>query len=469
MLLSAATIRSAPLCVLLALLAGSARSQEVTEPPDAAELVRAVRRSENWIHDVNSFYLRIESTWTKTPKGIVARRAELKEQFPDAVLDPNRWTGLRPHSRDRIEIAFDGKRLRYLRDDPNTSRTERVWDGSLAVSHENTMTRYQEHFVLDNEPNRIFRHLWSDLSWLRAQPHSFWWQPIDTGRQLDFFGRPEHFTFVGRESFRERGCYVLEYDVRGEVRGLTFRWHVGARNRRLRGIAHVRSARVTLQHWLDDYQEMAPGCWFPMTQGYAFYDSDESGPMYLRSQRDSKVVEIRINEPLPDDFFHIELKEGVKVLDDRGAEFRSYVYVPEPPKLLGQPIGDFNDITFERKPAAMHNRPLLICFCDTNQRPSRHCLRQLAAKADYLGEQGIAVLVIQAEESDEPIPNAGTSFTVGRIRNNHKQVRFTWGVRSLPWLILTDRNHVVRAEGISPAEVRDKLEEFDSSATSGMK
>ena len=438
--------------VLAVLLGPVLYAQELPDAPSAAALVRAVRQSENWIHDVNSFYVRIESTWTKTPKGIAARQAEIKEQFPDAVLDPNRWTGLRPHSRDWIEIAFDAKRLRYLRDDPNTSRTERVWDGKLAVSHENYMTRHQEHIYLANQPNDIFQSLLFHLSWLRAQPHSFWWEPTDIGKSMDSFGRPEDFKLVKRKVFRRSNRHVLEY--RGKW--FTTRWYIDTKDGRLRGIAHVRNGRVTLRHWLDDYQKIIPGCWFPMTQGYASYHRDESGQMYLRFRRDMKVVEIRVNEPLPNEMFHIELKEGVEVQDHRGQEFRRYVYVPEPPKLLGRRIGDFNDITLDCRIEQLHDKPLLICFCDANQRPSRHCLRQLADKAAYLREQSIAVLIIQAEPSDEPSANAHKSFTVGRIRNHHKQVRFTWGVRSLPWLILTDANHVVAAEGFPLDELAEK-------------
>ena len=38
------------------------------------------------------------------------------------------------------------------------------------------------------------------------------------------------------------------------------------------------------------------------------------------------------------------------------------------------------------------------------------------------------------------------------------KTRFTWGVRSLPWLILTDAKHVVRAEGFALTELDDKIE-----------
>jgi hypothetical protein len=206
-----------------------------------------------------------------------------------------------------------------------------------------------------------------------------------------------------------------------------------------------------------------------MTQGYAIYDADETSHLYVHSRRDMKIVEVCVNEPLPEALFHVTLKEGVEVQDDRGQELRRYIYVPEPPEVLGRTIVDFNNITLNCRIEQLHDKPLLICFCDANQRPSRHCLRQLSNRAKSLGAQNITVLVIQAEPSDEPSASAHESFTVGKIHNHHKQVRFTWGVRSLPWLILTDRNHIVRAEGIPPGEIQKRIEQLGSSATSDRK
>ena len=37
-----------------------------------------------------------------------------------------------------------------------------------------------------------------------------------------------------------------------------------------------------------------------------------------------------------------------------------------------------------------------------------------------------------------------------------------WGVQSLPWLILTDKDRVVRAEGFQLAELDKKLQELDA-------
>ena len=37
------------------------------------------------------------------------------------------------------------------------------------------------------------------------------------------------------------------------------------------------------------------------------------------------------------------------------------------------------------------------------------------------------------------------------------KTRFTWGVKALPWLILTDKQHTVRAEGFNINELDDKI------------
>lgn len=49
-------------------------------------------------------------------------------------------------------------------------------------------------------------------------------------------------------------------------------------------------------------------------------------------------------------------------------------------------------------------------------------------------------------------------FPVGMLQDDAEKIRFAWGVRSLRWLLLIDRNHVVTAEGFAVSEMGDKLE-----------
>ena len=50
------------------------------------------------------------------------------------------------------------------------------------------------------------------------------------------------------------------------------------------------------------------------------------------------------------------------------------------------------------------------------------------------------------------------SFEVGMIEGNDEKIRFNWGVKSLPWLILADEKRVVEAEGISIGDVDKRFE-----------
>jgi hypothetical protein len=456
---------AAGLMSILMLPAAHASEKTAEQSPTAAELVRAVRQGENWIHDVNSFYFRFESTWTNTPEGIKTRRAELEKQSPGKALSPAQLADLRPQTQHRFEIAFDKKRLRYLRDEPGDSFTLRVWDGRQAAYHENYIRYSKEQYGLAAEPNEMFRNHFGDLSWLRAQPHSFWWQRIDTQSQLDFFGRPEHFKMVRRETFRGTDCHVLEYETRGRFAGLILRWYVGAKDHRLYGDEVLRDGQPSSQYWLADYRQVAPGRWFPMIQGYALYDRDESGRTYMSAHRDSRAVEVHLNKQLSDELFTIELRAGAEVADSRFGPVRIYRYTPDPPDMVGKSIPGFEGIQLDGEPNALNGKPLLLCFWDPDQRPSRRCLRRLAEQAPRLGKRGIVLVAIQSAKADSRASGPWAEelhdhCRTGAIQGDSSQILFTWGVRSLPWLIFADAGHIVRAQGFRADELDEKVKEW---------
>ena len=74
--------------------------------PNAAELVRAVRESENWLHRIDSLRLRIEGKWSHPPESVAARYAKLKKQSPDQEPDPNSNWDLKPSISDILESRF---------------------------------------------------------------------------------------------------------------------------------------------------------------------------------------------------------------------------------------------------------------------------------------------------------------------------------------------------------------------------
>ena len=76
--------------------------------------------------------------------------------------------------------------------------------------------------------------------------------------------------------------------------------------------------------------------------------------------------------------------------------------------------------------------------------------------------KGVAVVAVQAskieqEKLNQWINKYNIPFPVGKINGDVEKIRFNWGVKSLPWLILTDKQHVVQSEGLGVEEVVDKI------------
>ena len=83
-------------------------------------------------------------------------------------------------------------------------------------------------------------------------------------------------------------------------------------------------------------------------------------------------------------------------------------------------------------------------------------------KADELKNEDVVVIAVHAskldrETLDEWVKENSVSFPVGMIEENEQQIKFAWGVQSLPWLILTDNEHIVTAEGFSVSELDEKI------------
>lgn len=145
-------------------------------------------------------------------------------------------------------------------------------------------------------------------------------------------------------------------------------------------------------------------------------------------------------------------------------------YVPkQPPSLVGKAMPELKDLGIELSPEDTKDRIILVCFWDMQQRPSRHFITQLAKKAAELKEKGVTVVAIQACKIDAQTLTAWVKkhdigFHTGMIKDDADKTKFSWGVRSLPWLILTDRKHVVVAEGFTLQELEDRIQDIIKSS-----
>ena len=132
------------------------------------------------------------------------------------------------------------------------------------------------------------------------------------------------------------------------------------------------------------------------------------------------------------------------------------------PSLMGKSLPEFNDIEIDFNFARANEQMILVCFFDMQQRPSRNCISRLVEWAGQIRQNEISVIAIQATKVDlnslnEWLKENNVPFTIGTIQDNEEQVRFNWGVKSLPWLILTDKKHIVIAEGFSVNELYEKI------------
>lgn len=135
-------------------------------------------------------------------------------------------------------------------------------------------------------------------------------------------------------------------------------------------------------------------------------------------------------------------------------------YVPKtPPSLVGKPLPDLSVCGVDCPADA---GCVLVFAWDMNQRPSRHFVKQLAAKADRLKEKGVSVFLLNAVSTDKATLDTWLTenkihYHCGILTDNAEETAFSMGIKSLPWLILTDDENNVIAEGFSVDELEEKL------------
>ena len=86
----------------------------------------------------------------------------------------------------------------------------------------------------------------------------------------------------------------------------------------------------------------------------------------------------------------------------------------------------------------------------------------LNKKAEELKQKNIIVIAVQATKTDgdsfnDWIKEYNIIIPMGSINVYPEITLFNWGAKSLPWLILTDINHIVTNEGFSIDQLDDKI------------
>jgi hypothetical protein len=262
-----------------------------------ASAVNRVRESENWVHKVDSFYLKIDGSWFDS-------------------------TGKTKKSSDILEFAFDKNRVRVLCDDPLWYQLN-IWTGNQFIGHEKMPTYNKEFYLLHYTPqNRFKQFVARDIPWFTSQPHSFWFDLKDVNSFMAIYGLAEDFSFTGKTQYRGIDCYSLSLPA-GKLDSV---WFVGVNDGILYGSKRYKDGKLWIERWMLDYKEVAPNCWLPFTMGYETYHNDSNETSSLPYRRDLKVVQCTVNQPLSEELFKIQFKDGVKVHDHRYGHLMTYPY-----------------------------------------------------------------------------------------------------------------------------------------------
>lgn len=129
---------------------------------------------------------------------------------------------------------------------------------------------------------------------------------------------------------------------------------------------------------------------------------------------------------------------------------------PERASLVGKPLPNLAPLGLAPDAAAA-GQPLLLCLLDIEQRPSRRVAQLLAEQCDSLRRKGLTVLAIHAGtqagaldqwRSASPVP-----FPIVHAAEDNDALRWVRKTDSLPWLIVTDADRRVIAEGFPIEEL----------------
>jgi hypothetical protein len=346
--------------------------------PDAAALVRQVRQREAWIETVESIQIRAVQHWERTPKGLEHRRRELEANFPGTrpETDPN----LRERLKWNIELAFDRSRIRLRVQDEGYSDDLRIWDGKRFIL-QNRYAKWpglrpdQEGTLFKSDLSMLSWLVWVNFSSFRAGPHVFWWNSPKERAEIErMTAKPEDFAYEGRADF-----HGLECDVVSHWASWTSLF-IGVDDGRLHGIregaqttAKVKQSLVSLYRELGrqvkdeadmerqapsltqeerarlerlgatrltqlidpvfEFQlslnrEAAPGCRLPLVQTIRYFEVDTDGQPFESMHNELRILECKVNDPLPDALFTVTLREGEWVTDQTHDPPLRYRYKP---------------------------------------------------------------------------------------------------------------------------------------------
>ena len=296
--------------------------------------------------------------------------------------------------------------------------------------------------------------------------------PTVHARLMLFCDHAHDETEVGRSVKREGDLVTFQYTAPDKTRTSREVYDLSTGGNLLEYDSKSPTVEITGNY---TYEEKS-GVWVLKSYAGTIINHRKNGEI-SKNTRTIKWTNSVVNVPFKEDEFTLEklgVKPGARVSDHRIKKVYRYDGVlPDAPlvpkSVMGKQLPGFKDIGVVSAPPDANDKAILVCFFDQNQRPSRNCVTELVKQAEELKQKGVTVVAVQASKIDQSeldvwVKTNKIPFPIGMIQRDEEKTRFNWGVKALPWLILTDKEHIVRAEGFSVGELDTKIKESNDAA-----
>jgi len=290
-----------------------------------------------------------------------------------------------------------------------------------------------------------------------------------------------------------RPCYVIEAGIKeGEYK----LWIDPEHGHNIVKIEIERDDIAYLEHFSESVKcarfKRLDDMWLPM-EGETRRYWDWPGEHYCEGTMSFKLEEIILNPDhnslgsfVPDDIrdgarttfpfpfghqvtrgspLYVWSKDPKFVVDEKG---RVIGYVPNAsPVKVVKTLPDLNHFGLELDSDWAKDKMVLLCFWEMGGQLSEQWVRALKERQENLAEKGVAVVLVEAcgaarAKLKSWAEKNKMSFPVGSFRErNVEPLRQNWVIARLPWLVLTDKEHVVIAEGFGLDGLNDKIEQSD--------
>lgn len=187
-------------------------------------------------------------------------------------------------------------------------------------------------------------------------------------------------------------------------------------------------------------------------------------------------VTVQVDFGQGNDAAYVYAHSGDHVIIRLGQHFTNFV--PQD-SLVGRPLPDLRTLEIGFDARRIRSKKVLVVFVDYTKRASQIAIRQLQRFSRQLRYQNVAVVCIQVAPVDEDelrqwkerneisfpidvLPGHGVQARNPLLQQSSgvlSTLRQPWGVRSLPWVILTDEHQQIVATGVNIGRVLTLVQE----------